>query len=266
MFAITTRILRDRFITFLSYTLGSVALVWLYVTMMPTVQESQVQVQEVLKTMPEGFLKAFGISGIDLNSLEALLATKQYNLVWPMLLIFLTVSIAGGLIAGEIENHTIELTLSSAKSRFEIFLGKYLAGFIYTILFVIATTLCAIPIANLYGYDHAVSNYYSLMYLALAFGWATYSLAILFSSIFSSKGKVYFSFGMIYLVMYVVFILTTLKDSLKDLQYLSFFYYFNINDSLIFNNVDSTSIIVFLGVGILSFIASLIAFNERDVA
>ena len=249
-----------------SYSIGGIALVWLYIALLPTVQQSQVQMQEILKTMPEGLLKALGMSGADLGSLEMLLAMKQYNMVWPLLLIFLVVSIAGGIIAGEIENRTIEITLSAPKSRTEIFLGKYLAGFIYMIIFVAATTLCAIPLAKIYGFQYQAANYFTLFYLSLAFGWAVYSASIFLSSVFSSRGRVYAISGLVYVTMYVLFIVTTLKESLKNLQYLSFFYYYNYNNALVHNHIVRLDMLVFLAVAIVFSIAGLIAFQNRDIA
>jgi ABC-type transport system involved in multi-copper enzyme maturation permease subunit len=104
------------------------------------------------------------------------------------------------------------------------------------------------------------------MYLSLAFGWAVYSLSIFFSSIFSSRGRVYSLSGLLYVAMYVIFILVALKDSLKNLQYISFFYYYNINDALIHNRLDHQSMAVFLGVGLISTVLALIVFQRRDIA
>jgi len=266
MLAITKRIWRDRLMPLVAYSVGGIALVWLYIALLPTVQQSQVQMQEILKTMPEGLLKAFGMSGVDLGSLETLLAMKQYNMVWPLLLIFLVVSIAGGIIAGEIENRTIEITLAAPKSRAEVFLGKYLAGFIYMIIFVAATTLCTIPLAELHNCQYQAANYFTLFYLSLAFGWAVWGISIFLSSIFSSRGRVYSIFGIIYVVMYVLFIVTTLKESWKNLEYLSFFYYYNYNDALIHNHLGRLEMLVFLVVAIVFSLAGFIAFKKRDIA
>lgn len=266
MFQIAKRIFKDRWIALLSYLLGSVGLVFLYVALLPMVQESQVQVQEVLKSMPEGLLKAFGIVGVDLNSLEALLAMKHFNLVWPALLIFLLVSFAGGVIAGEIENRTIEITLASAKSRTKIFLGKYLSGIIYMAIFVVVSVLSAIPIAKFYGYDYSAHNYYTLMYLSLGLGFAVYGISFLLSSIFSSRSRVYAVSGLLYIAMYVLFIVVELNQSLENLKYLSFFYYYGVNDALIFDKLSSTSMIVFILCGLIPSIAALQIFNKRDIS
>lgn len=266
MSAIIKRIFKDRFVSMISYSIGGILLVLLYVAMLPSIQESQAQLQEVLKTMPESLMKALGATGIDMGSLEALLAMKQYNMIWPMLLMFFQISFAASLVSGEVENRTIEIVLSSAKSRLKIFAAKYLAGAIYSIIFVITTTLCAIPLAEIFGYEYLAANYFTLMYLSLALAFAVYGISMLLSTIFSSKGKVYAISGLLYVGMYVLFILTTLKESLESLKYFSFFYYYNINDALISNKIDTIAILVFIAVGLITSIAAAIIFNDRDFA
>jgi ABC-2 type transport system permease protein len=266
MTAIIKRIFKDRYISLMAYSIGGIVLVLMYVALIPSFQQSQLQLQEVLKALPENLMKAFGMTGVDMSTLEALLAIKQYNMVWPMLLMFFSVSLGGSMIAGEVENRTIELVLSSAKSRVQIFIAKYLAGLAYVVIFVVSTTLCAIPLAKLFGYSAVTANYFTLMYLSLALAFAIYGLTMLFSSIFSSKGKVFGLSGLSYVAMYVLFILVELKDSLDKLKYFSFFYYYNINDALLYNKLDITSILVFVGVGLISSIVALIIFNSRDFA
>lgn len=265
MLTITKRILRDRFVGFVSYTIGGILLVLMYVAILPSVQQSQAQLNDFIKNLPEGLIKAFGMSG-DFGSLQGMLALKQYNLVWPLLLIFLVVSLAGAVIAGEIENRSIEIILSSAKSRVEIFFGKYMAGLTYMVVFVVATTLCAIPLAKFYGLAYQTANYYTLMYLSLALGFAVLGLSYLFSSLFSNKSRVFAISGIIYIAMYVLFILTSLKDSLKDLQYLSFFYYYNVNDALLYNKLDHLALVVFVAIGLIASVLALVVFIERDIA
>lgn len=66
--------------------------------------------------------------------------------------------------------------------------------------------------------------------------------------------------------MYVLFILTSLKDSLKDLQYLSFFYYYNVNDALLYNKLDHLALVVFVAIGLIASVLALVVFIERDIA
>ena len=267
MSTIIYRILKDKFVGFISYTFGSIVLVLMYVALLPSITQSSAQFNEIMKSLPESLTKIFGLGGsAAYDTLEGLLAMKQYNLVWPMLLMFFFVSMAGAMIAGEVENRTIEIVMSSSLSRFKIFVSKYIAGLIYLILFVVLTTLSAIPLAKLYGYAAQNANYFSLMYLSLALGFAVYGISILLSSIFSSKGKVNGLSGLIYIGMYVLFIVVSLKDSLSKLKYLSFFYYYNVNDALIFNKLNMTSILIFIALGLLTSLAALAIFETRDFA
>lgn len=241
-------------------------MVWMYIALLPTVQESQAQFQEIVKTLPENLIKALGIADVDMSSLESLLALKHYNLMWPIIAAFLLISLAAALISGEIENRTIEITLSSALNRSQIFLGKYVAGLLFLLIFVVSTTLFAVPLAIFYNYSYNFQSHLTIMYLSLAFAFAIYSLSICFSAIFSSKGRVYFVMAMMLVLMYVLYIISTLKESLADLKYLSFFYYYNFSDALLHQKIDEISLWVFLGLGLLSSIAAYLVFNKRDIA
>jgi len=266
MIAIYKRLLKDKLFSFLAFCVSGVLMVFMYIALLPTVQASQAQLAEFMKAMPEGLMKAFGVSGVDLSTLEALLAMKHYNLVWPLILIFLACSIAASAVAGEAENGTIEITLSSAKSRVNIFFARYLAGLTYVFSFSIITILSAIVLAEIFGYDYQVQNHLTLTYLALAFSFAVYGISFMLSSLSSSRGKVFAVSGLLYVGMYVIFILSSLKESIKDIQYASFFYYFDYNNALLFNNLDRLSVVVFLIAGLVASSIALVVFIERDIA
>ena len=66
--------------------------------------------------------------------------------------------------------------------------------------------------------------------------------------------------------MYALNIFSTFQESLKDLKYASFFYYYDQNSALIDSHIATLSIVVFLAVGIICTIVGAIAFVKRDIA
>ncbi|TSC92345.1 MAG: hypothetical protein CEN92_13, partial [Candidatus Berkelbacteria bacterium Licking1014_96] len=70
----------------------------------------------------------------------------------------------------------------------------------------------------------------------------------------------------ILILMYVLKIISSLKENLKDLQYSSFFYYFDANKSLIDNKIDNWSYLIFGGVIIVFTIIAVLWFRKRDIA
>jgi ABC-2 type transport system permease protein len=95
---------------------------------------------------------------------------------------------------------------------------------------------------------------------------AIFSIACFFSSVFSEKGKATFATSGIIIVMYALNIISGLKDSLKDVRYLSFFHYFNAAQLLGKNHVVDWTFWVFGGAIVVFTAAAAFWFNRRDVA
>ncbi len=248
------------------YSLAGLLFLWLYVALFPTVQQSASDVSQIVKSLPQGINKAFGLDAKSFATFEGFLAGKHYSLVWPILLIGLVVSLSSAFLSGEIEKGTIGILLSQPVSRAKIFLGKFLAGIVYLIIFVIISVLSVFPLAKIYNISYQGENQLKLALVGFLFGLAIFGLSMLFSAIFSEKGKATFTVIGILIVMYFINIIALLKDSLDKLKYFSFFYYFNYTDILVHNKIDYWSYWVFLGTFIIGSILGLIWFMKRDIA
>jgi len=252
----------------LIYCIGTIVFLWMYVGLFPSFADKREQFNQMMEYYPKEFMDAFGIqdTGSIFSTIENFLAMEQFNFIWPILVIALTVSIGGASIAGEIEAGTIETLLELPISRIKIFLAKYLAGLAIIAFFTAVSVFAAIPLAAAYNIDYQASHYLTTFIVAMLFAWSIMSIAFFFSVIFNSKGKAYFIPVGILIVMYVLKIIASLKGNLKDLQYFSFFYYFDANKSLIENTIDNWSYIVFGGVIIVLTIVAAIWFSKRDIA
>lgn len=257
--------LKQKRLAILSYCLGGLAAVWLYVSIYPSMASQIGTYNELLKSMPQSIMKAFGADSIGLTNFEGLIGTKQYGFLWPLLLLFLMVSLAGSTLAGEIEKTTIGLWLSAPVSRMKIFWSKYIAGLIALALFILFSVVAILPIAAIYKVDVSSQHIALLAAIGGLFGWAIYALAMLVSSIFSEKTRVYGLVSAILVVMYVLNLVAGLNDKLVKLKYASFFYYYNVTDILSHGAVMGWSLVVF---GLTILICSLIAlltFYRRDI-
>ncbi|MCD6194737.1 ABC transporter permease subunit [bacterium] len=268
MLALFWRTIKDRKYTILAYCLAGILLLWMYVALFPSIKEQAQQLQELMKTYPESLLKAFDIESPELSftKLENFLSVEQFSFVWPIMLFALTISWAGSSIAGEIEKKTIEILLSQPISRLKIFLAKYLSGISALIVFTAISIFSAIPLASLYNIEFQTSHYLSLAIVGFLLGWATFSLAMFFSALFSEKGKVYFVSVAIIVAMYVVNIVSSLKNEWNKTKYFSFFHYYDPSQALINNQIENLAVWVFLGVAILFTLLAIIVFSKRDIA
>lgn len=266
MFTILWRTIKDRKISLIVYCLAAVLLMWMYVAMFPSIQKQSEALSGFMNSMPEAVFKAFGIEEVDISTIESFLAMEHFSMVWPIMAIIMLLAIGGTGISGEVENGTAEILLSRPVSRLHIFFGRYLAGVFSLLVFTIISIFIIIPLAALHNIDYTPGNFVSVAIISFLFGWAVFSVSILFSAIFSEKSRVYMITGGILLAMYVLNIAAALMENLNDLKYISFFHHYSYNDAIIRNTINSTNVLVFVVVAIVCTAAAAMWFKKRDIA
>jgi len=267
MAALLAKIIWRNKIRILAFVLICVVFVWVYASFFPAVQSKAEEFNRLLSAYPESLIKAFGLENQNMfTSFSAFLAIEHFSLVWPIILIILVITYASSAIAGEIEQGTIEILLSQPLSRTRLYLAKYLAGLIMVALFIILTNFSIIPLAQAYNLKIDLHNLFILSLLGLIFGLAIYGLAFLFSSIFSNRSHPTFLTTGIILVMYVLNLVATLKESTENLKYFSYFYYFDYTKALLDGQIDTLAIWVLAGSVVVFFLTGWIYFLKRDIS
>lgn len=267
MISIIVRTLKDRRWSVVIYTVVGVLFVWMYVGMFPTFADKADQFNQLLDAYPESMMDAFGVKDAAsiFNNVENFLAMENYSFLWPILAIALAVSVGGYSIAGEIEQKTIETLLAQPVSRIKIFFAKYISGAVILALFSFLTVLSVVPLAKLHDVDYNLVAHWKTLVLCYLFSMAIFSVATLFSAMFSEKSKAYFFTVGIVVIMYALNLIASLKESLSDLKYGSFFYYFNTSKALTENTLDSISIWVFISVIVVTIALAAMIFNRRNI-
>lgn len=266
MLNIALRALKDKKIFLVSFVLGGVGMAWMYAALFPTIGKMSESYSEILKSFPEAFLEAFGISETGFAGFESYMSTEHFSFVWPILIIILIISFAGSSLSREIEKGTMEILLSLPISRLKIFFGKYLAGLSGLVIFTLFSVLSIIPLAQAYHIEYAAGRYFTMSLLGFLFGMAVFSISMLISAIFSDRSKVSIIMGGSLLGMYVIKIISILNDKLDMLKYLSFFYYYDAPKALAKNSISPETFIVFISVSIITTALAAYWFSRRDVA
>jgi len=268
MFVFAKRMLRDKFKSFLIYSVASIAFIEMFVAIFPSIKDQAAKVDQLMKVFPPALFKAFNmdISSMSFGNFETFLSSKYLGMMWPVLLIIFAISLANYIVVNEIEKGTIETLMSLPAKRSKIFLQRYFAGLGLLAGFCIIGIFGAIPLAMLHGVDFAIANYFTAAIVAFLFAWAIYSLAIFFSTIFSEKGKASMMSGGILVVMYVLSVVAALNDNLVNLKYFSFFHYFNGSELLAKNVIPDYAVLALGGFGLVALIVSLIIFKRRDLS
>lgn len=257
---------RQRAVAIAAYSLGGAAIVWMYVSIFPSLASQADTYSQLMESLPQGIMKAFAGGTLTGTSFEALIGIKQYGLIWPIMMLFLMVSLAGNYMAAEIEKGTIGLWLSAPVSRLKVYWSKYLTGVIALIIFTVLSVMTVLPIAKVYNVQVVSSDFWALSLMGALFGLAVYGLSMLLSASSSEKSRVYMVMGVLLLVMYLANVVAELYPKLEKLQYTSFFYYYDVAGILSGNAINRVSVVVFSVVAVVSTLLGAWVFNKRDIS
>ena len=266
MLAIFWRTVKDRRSSLVAYLVAAVVFMWLYVALFPSMQAESEALAVALESIPDAFITAFGIEDLNITTIENFLSMEHFSFVWPIMVILLLLAIAGRGFAGEIEQGTVEILLSCPVSRIQVFAARYLVGVFSLLVFTVVSVFSVVPLAALHGVEYAIASFASVAVVSLLFGWTILSIGVLFSVVFSERSRVYMATGGILLVMYVLNVVSALKEELADLRLMSFFHYYNYNDALIRNQLNLDGVLVFVAAALVCTIVAAWWFTRRDIA
>ncbi|MEI6850593.1 MAG: ABC transporter permease subunit [Candidatus Saccharibacteria bacterium] len=260
--------LRDKWKSFAIYCISALCFLEMYVALFPTISKQSGQLDSLLKNLPPEMFKAMGIdhSALSFGNMESFLSTEYMSFLWPILAIIFAITIANYISVNEIDKGTIETLSSLPANRFRIFIERYAAGLLLLFGFCIVSIFGVVPLAMIHGLDYVFVNYLTTAIGSFFFIWVVYSLATLFSVIFSEKGRATMFSGGILIFMYVIQIVTSLNENVKNLKYISFFNYFNGSDLLSKNIYPEYSLLVLGGSALIISILALLWFQRRDLS
>ncbi len=268
MLSLIWRTIKNRKTSLTAYTLGAVGLLWMVLAIYPLFAERQAELEKFIQAYPEEVFTAMGMDAAEftLDTVESWVAVEHFSLMWPIVAIIMAIAFGGAMIAGEIEKGTIETILAQPLSRLKIYFSKYFAGIISLIIFVVVSIYAIIPLAYLHDIDYKIKNWTTSAVLGFLLVLAIFSFSMLATAVFSEKSKANFTVGGILMLMYVVEIIANFKESLADLKYISFFYYFDYSAAMNKNTIDEKAIYVFLGFSLVATILGALWFVRRDIA
>lgn len=266
MRAIIIREVKDRRFSLLAYCAIVLMLLLLYIGLFPSIKASMDQFQKLYETYPKGFYNALGIENININTIENYLAIEMYSIMWPILALLLSASLAGNAIAGQIERGVMGFYLALPIHRIRLFFAKYAAGLIGVAIFILISVIGVLPLTAVFGSPVSATAMLKLSLLSLLFMWAVFAAAMFLSALFNERSKVYMFVGGGLVVMYAANVVAGLKQSLSWLGDYSIFHYYNAQNVLSHPGLPRSSIIVFTAAIVLFTAAGAIAFQRKDVA
>ena len=268
MFPFAFRMFRDKLKTFVIYSLSAVGFLEMYVALFPAIRQQAGQFDQLLKTFPPEIFKAVGMdpSTFSFNGLESFISSEYMSFLWPILAIIFAISIANYISVEEVDKGTIETLASLPTSRTRIFMERYFTGLLILAAFCFISLFGAIPLAMMHGVNYVLVNYLTASIGSFFFIWAAYSMATMFSVIFSEKGKATMVSGGILILMYVLHILSILNDKLVNLQYISLLHYFSGSELMAKNVYTQYALLALGGFAVVMALGALFWFKHRDLS
>jgi len=268
MFVFAIRMLRDKWKSFVVYTIAAIAFLEMYIALFPVVRQRANQFDLVIKTFPPEIFKAMNIdpSSLSFANIESYLSSEYMSFLWPILAIIFAILLANYISINEIDKGTIETLASLPARRTRIFIERYMVGLLLLAGFCVISLFGAIPLAIFHNTEFILANFMTAAIGSFLFIWAVYSLATLFSVIFSEKGKASMVTGGVLILMYVINIISVLQTDLKNLQYFSFFNYFSGSELLAKNVYPEYAFLVLGGFALIATLGALFWFNRRDLS
>jgi ABC-2 type transport system permease protein len=239
-------VLRDKWRAGVVFAVATLALLEMYVALFPSIAAQADQLDALMQSLPEQLYAALNVSAsaLSFSNLSSYLATEYMSLIWPILTIAFALSLANQFIVTEIDKGTVDLIATLPVGRVQMFIERYLAGFLMLMVFTLITILSIVPLASIQDIDVSADPYLTTCWGALFFTWAVYALALLVSAICSEKSRATMVTCGILLLMYVLSVIAGLNTDFENLQYLSFFHYFSGATVLAENSLSSDSLVV----------------------
>ncbi|TYR81726.1 ABC transporter permease subunit [Priestia megaterium] len=251
--------------SFASYTLGSTFYLLLIIFIYPSVSNVE-GINDIIKAMPENFLKAFGIEN-GLSSLSDFLAGEYYGLLLLVILSIFCVLTASSLVAKLVDNGAMAYLLATPNSRVKIALTQAAVGIVGLFIILFVTTISGIVVTKLFttidNFDQWGFIKMNIVAFFLFFLISSYSF--LFSCTMDDLKKAWSIPTILTIVFYALDLIGKMSEKLEWIRPFSIFSYFNPLE-IGRGNVEILFPCLAFGVlGMMIYSISIILFSKRDL-
>jgi ABC-2 type transport system permease protein len=246
-------------------TVGGVLLALMYVLFYPTIRSGGAGIEALLKSMPKGFQSAFIGGGVDYLSPAGYLGTELFSILVPGLLLVMGVLAGGRALAGEEQDGTIDLLLSTPIRRGRLAAEK--AGGAMLPLYVVAAALWAlVALAGpSQGLDVSLGGLAVALLAVALLGTGFGMLAFLISSATGSVGLGAGIAGALAVAMYALNIIGALVPALTGIANAVSPFHWDGGSGVLANGVPWSGLGLLLACPIVLLSLSLLAYERRDL-
>ncbi|MCY8000620.1 ABC transporter permease subunit [Bacillus haynesii] len=261
------QMLRTNMKGIMSYAVGSAFYILLILGIYPSIAGNAEDIEKMIKSMPEGFLNAFGFEN-GLGNLEDFMSGEYYGLIFIVILSIFSVMLSTKLLAKLVDQGSMAYILSAPTTRGKVAFTQ--AAVLTTGLLIIMAVTTAAGLAGYHlmldgDYDFNVSRFLVLNLLGFLLFFAVGGISFLFSAISNDEKRALGLSGGITFLFFSFDLLGKLSEKTEWLRSLSVFSLFRPGD-IVNGSADIAQVsFVLAAVGFAAFALSILIFKKRDL-
>ncbi len=257
------RELKVNFKSLLIWVITVMSILLIVFLMYPTISSnsSEININDIVKIMPENLLAAFNIDLVDISSVDGFFKTE--GMVLLMLIYSVYASQLGAtILLKEESDKTIEYLYSKPVSKKSILTSKIVAGLLNIIFFITLITLFVViglMFSNVPIVDVLLLNVSMLIPTILVF-----LIAIYISTFFrKTKQMNAISYGIVFL-SYFANIFSDMSSNIEWLKYFSFYTLADVRNQVANNQFNFYFIVIFIIISLIIIILSFRNYNLKE--
>ena len=236
-----------------------------YAPFYPSIKENAATLEKYLETMPKFLRDAFmGASG-DFTSPAGYLNTELFNFFAPLLLLLFAIGAGARAIAGEEEQRTLDILLSTPVTRRHVVIHKFgamlVAGVLLSVLLWLSIPVTGPPFDLTPSLVDLAAASFMCFLLAMAFG----AIAL---AIGAATGRRALAVGVTAGVAAGSYLLDLLVPAIHSIEWLQLFspFHYYLSAEAMMRGLDVSGSLVLAGIAAVAFGVALVLFERRDLA
>lgn len=257
MFSLLRSELRSRRFSIFGWGVGMAFFGILYLGLYPEVAGFMEGMQDI---------SIYKAMGIHLGGFEGFAASTSIQFIPVILGIFAIIN-GTGTLAGEEDNGTLELLLSSPLKRWQIVTMKALALWIASLIILIFAGLGNILIFNLIDVETEITSLQ--LFLTILNGWpivmALTMLSLWFGTLFPNRRSAALTATVILMINYFGMMMVNMVESLDFLENILLFHYYDSGPEVFLDGVQLNNVLILLFIGIVFLGLGILSFHRRNI-
>jgi ABC-2 type transport system permease protein len=221
--------------------------------------------QEAMQNYPKSLSRFFGVQSLDLKSFNNYIVVQFLALIWVVIVAAFVISFARNMIAGELEEGTLELLLSQPIERWQVLTSEgatLLAGIVGI---VVTTILSIIIFGSAFKVGLTFGGYFAFAVLATALFIAIAGYSFFFSAVFNEHRRAVMAAAGLTLAFYLLHFAATYSGVMDKIDWFGIFHYYNAFAVVNGGGFPVKDVLVLLLFGAIGFGAALWVFRAKDI-